>query len=692
MKRKLLVLLLALCMLFLASCDIREPLESISNMIYEAATNIGGQFLKETTYTSTESEPPSEESSSDEPSESESTESEDTAESTEPESTVPENTESSSTVPDIPDEPEPDPLPTRNPASFDKLMGTGIDYALPNNTTTTYGDMFNLLKNEKYFSFVRIYKDFDEGIYTDNNGLTYKINEQMALTRAGTNHKCRTSLILDIKFQNYAENVDIPTSKIKKADLEALVSALESAEHLTIASALDRFVQALSESEFTGAQASLSSAFTAIKASYAELSDEASFTNPYAETPLNNKLSGILADSSASLEAIGEDNAMYDMISVFDTALAEHLVSFDRTDEAGLKSGVDALLDDFLADLLSELYSYQAYTLASLAEPKTSYLDLAKQIYEYESRFGNKFAGNLRLIELGKHPEKTISAQEYAKIISITYDGDKYKTEGNVGIINAEAEAKIVLGALESPNMMYVAQVMQALATLRPDSQPLFVGAFNTEAFISSSVTPESVYLATESELGLMAEYRDELYPHVELFVSAFGYNTLDTESAYYASEQLQADYLLRSMLIFSRLGIDQASICQLRDRDGDEYNGFGVLNSDGTPKIAHYYLSSAKTLLTGYTFSSVVENAQGAVVFELANESGDKIYAVWNAVSDDSVIENVMISAQGECTVYSLKSDSVELNSLSTSADGWITLNATKTPQFVFVPAQISE
>lgn len=678
MKRKIFVILLALCLLFLTSCDLQGPLESLSNMLYEAATNIGGNFLKETTFTPA---PP--------PPESESTESE----SAEPESTEPESTESteseSDELPSLPDqpepepEPEPEPLPERNPTSFDAMMGTTVDFPLPNNSTDVkYGDLYNVLSNQ-YFSFVRIHKNFSEGIYTDGNGQSYELNEGLALIIAGIQYSSDTSLLLDIKFDQYVEQAQGEVvATVSKDEIFALSDGFEGAVYLPLKDSLYSAGFATNEGGFTNAKTAISTVISATVNALDGLEGE----------ELTARLEAIAAEIVTAKSALGASNPFVESTASVAQKLYDICASL-ASDGAKVESASSAL-NVYLGKLTEKIDEYKNFILFATQEPKKSYHDLAKEIFLYEYNYSGRYSGNLSRIELGRHPEKSLTAQQYAKLISLVYDGDG-KGESGIGIVTDRDDAKVIFGALESPDMYFVAQTMQALKALRPSSQPLFVGAFNTESFIESSMTPESAYLSADSKLAELVEYRDELYSHVEMYVSGFGYNTVDTSSPYYASEKMQADYMLRSLLIFSRLGIDRASAAQLKDFEGDEFNGFGIIRSDNTPKIAYNYLNTARELLEGYTFKSVIEGEHGAMVYDF--EKGDShIIAVWNPAGDgSSAIEDVKIFVGEEdiatlCTLNAseIGASSSELESL----DGWVSVSAECTPKFIVLTAPAAE
>lgn len=330
-------------------------------------------------------------------------------------------------------------------------------------------------------------------------------------------------------------------------------------------------------------------------------------------------------------------------------------------------------------------------TEAGDGEGEKSFADIAELVKATQKTQGSTMTAGVYKLALGKTPDLSMSAGSYAKLISLAYDGNRGEIEGT-GIMNAgyETKSQLYTGYLSAPNAQYMSDMFDALKLLRGRNTILALAGVNTNAFVPANVTPESYYLDKTSELYKMIALRNESYNHVEIGVR-FGYNTLDTESDYYVTEQVQANYLVRSYLLLSALGVDNATICQYKDVDGEEFNGFGTLNADGTEKLSQYYLAIMSRTLEGFTFAEMVENAQGAMVYRFENEGGDSVYAVWNAVNDGSSIEDVQITVgQGDATLVTLTGayayDGTALEKDTTNEI--VTVDAGEAPVFVKVVA----
>jgi hypothetical protein len=144
---------------------------------------------------------------------------------------------------------------------------------------------------------------------------------------------------------------------------------------------------------------------------------------------------------------------------------------------------------------------------------------------------------------------------------------------------------------------------------------------------------------------------------------------------------------MVRSYLIFAGLGVDSAYAYALQDKTGAEYDGYGIIKEDGTAKKAQYYLFNTRRLLADYTFKSVIENSQGAMIYEFEKSTGERILAVWNPVSDDSVLDGVQIATQSEGTLVRLESFNgytFGINDTLTPDGGFVKVDATATPQFI--------
>lgn len=322
-------------------------------------------------------------------------------------------------------------------------------------------------------------------------------------------------------------------------------------------------------------------------------------------------------------------------------------------------------------------------------------VEMARALLNYYNEYSSPNGANIRRIESGYHADKTLKAADYAKILNYAYDGNRgLVSDLGMNYLYYGSEAKVSVGPLSQPSMMYMWNVLDTIAQMRGESSNnlLAVSTVSTDAFLPSNVTPESQYTSANNELVKMVNLRDTSFKHIEIFVSAFGYNTIDTESEYYVTEQRQADYLVRSYLLFAGLGIDNASVCQYKDVEGSEYHGFGVLNQYENPKIAQYYLWGMGRVLSGYTFSDRVENQDGAFVYKFTNENGDIIYAVWNGVDDGTTISGVKLQTEeNNVRLINLPNNGyvsgIETR-LIADEDGFVSVDAGETPVFVKVTA----
>lgn len=336
--------------------------------------------------------------------------------------------------------------------------------------------------------------------------------------------------------------------------------------------------------------------------------------------------------------------------------------------------------------------------IANGTSTSDSYAEVAKRACEYYNTYASPFGAGIRRIEIGKNPEKYLNAADYALVLSLAYDGG-YGVEEGLGILNTSyKDGKITTGALASPDSFYMVMMMEALMELRGDLEgTVAVSTIATDSFVTSDKTPEAHYLDPRNGLSQMVGVRDASYNHIELFVSAFGYNTLDTQSEYYTTEQRQADYLIRTYLLFSAMGIDGASICQYKDEEGSAYHGFGVLDESGAPKIAQYYLYTFSQIMADYTFDCEVESETQALIYRFKNTEGDMIYAVWNPVNDGSAVSGVELSTGCDAALIALQGDTYTAegaqSTLTADESGFVTIESVgETPMFVRVENTVVE
>ena len=153
---------------------------------------------------------------------------------------------------------------------------------------------------------------------------------------------------------------------------------------------------------------------------------------------------------------------------------------------------------------------------------------------------------------------------------------------------------------------------------------------------------PEDPKLDYLRSVERLINWRNQHAPGKEIRVTEFGWDAstkgapaTGTFSKWVGStETEQAQYLVRSFLVFSKLDVTRAYIFFFDDKDEPQIHGSSGLTRNGSPKPAFHAVAHLRKTLGDYRFRRVVEETQGKVfVYEYVH--GDdptrRIWAVWS-------------------------------------------------------------
>lgn len=278
-----------------------------------------------------------------------------------------------------------------------------------------------------------------------------------------------------------------------------------------------------------------------------------------------------------------------------------------------------------------------AYTTVQLAEMVTSFAK--KYCDPYDGIY------KIRRFELGANPDKTISAEEYASLLNLCYDANLGAEKSlNYGVAGVNPAVKIIAGQMSTVDVDYVKSLMTALSSLRNDGfSPIGGWSFS----YMKSEAPEA-YL-TDTALNELIAYRNENYSNLEIIIGEFGWDSKNTESPYYVaptekytSEELQCAYIVRSYLIFDKMGIDKCSLVAFDDTETDGFGVYKLVDEGGTmklrEKVSYYGVQALFSVSDGMYFKEAVVNGEnGVYVYTYENENGDVLYAMWSTEEGQS-------------------------------------------------------
>lgn len=311
-----------------------------------------------------------------------------------------------------------------------------------------------------------------------------------------------------------------------------------------------------------------------------------------------------------------------------------------------------------------------------------SYLDHAQFIFQYAARYGGTKVDNARLV-LAKNQERKsglntlqyfenwneqdkwwkgkesyFSPYEYAAMSSADFDGHVGTMGKDVGIKNADQDAKLVIGGLADPNIDYI-KALKFWCDHNRNGQFIWSvinihyycndGGGQFQSF--NGISPEQDNL--REKLAVFTDYRNKYLPGVELWLSEFGYDVKDDSKqrvhpiGSMNAEQVQAAWLVRSFLAISAAGIDKAHQYMIRDTDGSgtyASSGLYYWKKDNGKKEAQlrpawYYLSTLQRLLGSYRFENEIASGNKNVriyAFVSPSNPSKKVFALWCTTSED--------------------------------------------------------
>jgi hypothetical protein len=154
---------------------------------------------------------------------------------------------------------------------------------------------------------------------------------------------------------------------------------------------------------------------------------------------------------------------------------------------------------------------------------------------------------------------------------------------------------------------------------------------------------PEDPKLDYLRRVERLIAWRDQHAPGKEVRITEFGWDastkpapTTGTFSKWVgSSEQEQAQYLVRSFLVFSKYDVARAYIFFFDDKDEPQIHGSSGLTRNGRPKPAFYAVAHLRRTLGDYRFHRVLRETQdNGFVYEFIHGDNPKrrIWAVWSA------------------------------------------------------------
>ncbi len=298
------------------------------------------------------------------------------------------------------------------------------------------------------------------------------------------------------------------------------------------------------------------------------------------------------------------------------------------------------------------------------------------------------------------------SGREYAANLSAFYDGDKNTMGPGVGVKNADPSMKVVMAGVATPTTDYLKGMIDWSKEHRgykPNGQPDLPWDIINYHYYSCEYSP-NVKKHTNLETGVAPELSNtetiakdfmqtaQIYANgMPVWVTEAGYDLHpnSTQRAIPIGKKpallTQADWVLRTSLLYSRMGIAKLFFYELYDDNGTniKYGTSGLLNANKTRRPAADYLYQTQKLFGAYSFVSQISNAPEVDMYQ---NKDTIMYVIFNPTQEGKESNyNLDLKNATSAYIYIPKpeSDNMEMHQEKTT-NGKLGLIATETPMFV--------
>jgi endoglucanase len=367
-----------------------------------------------------------------------------------------------------------------------------------------------------------------------------------------------------------------------------------------------------------------------------------------------------------------------------------------------------------------------------------SYIEQARVAFQYVARYGSNTNVDAKLLSVNGTPRWTDdqintvktgmglikyiecdnerdkwwkgrkgyqTAYEYAANLSAFYDGHKNTLGPGIGVKNADPNMQVVMAGLASANTDYVRGMIDWCIQNRgykPDGSVnlcwdvINYHLYSNDAHSSQNGNSTRGVAPEVSEAGDVAqkfvEMAHQYAGDMPVWITELGYD-LNQGSIIKAipiagksPSQTQADWLLRSSLLYARKGIDRIFFYQAYDDNPAnpiQFGSSGLINQDKTRKPAADYLYQTQRLLGKYVYKETLRNDP---IVDRYEYNGRSAYAL--VVPDEKgrkVAYTLDLGGADSASIYNPKigSDNMDVKKVKLT-NGELKLTITETPQFV--------
>ncbi len=367
-----------------------------------------------------------------------------------------------------------------------------------------------------------------------------------------------------------------------------------------------------------------------------------------------------------------------------------------------------------------------------------SYLEQAKVAFQYAARYGSnpnvdrsllsvnttpRWSGDVvNTVKVGLNSVKYIECEnerdkwwrgrkayqtafEYAANLSAFYDGNKNTMGAGVGVKNADPNMKVVMAGTALATTDYVKGMVDWCRRHRgynaDGSVNLCWDVINYHLYSNDFKTSQSgnATRGAAPEISGAAEVAADFVETAHLYagdmpvwVTELGYD-INQNSPFKAipigskpALETQADWILRSSLLYARAGIDRIFFYEMYDDNVNnplQFSSSGLLNPDKSRKPAADYIKQVTKKFGEYVYKETIGNDPVVDRYEL---NGKSMYVI--LVPDEKnryALYNLDIPNTPYATLYTPKVGSESMDStIMAKTNGRFAVYAAETPVFV--------
>lgn len=197
-------------------------------------------------------------------------------------------------------------------------------------------------------------------------------------------------------------------------------------------------------------------------------------------------------------------------------------------------------------------------------------------------------------------------------------------------------------------------------------------------------------------DIEALCRWRDAHAPEKPVWITEFGYDATtkpNEPTGTFAkwegvTDEQQAQWLVRSLLVFSALPIERAYIYYFNDKDEPSVHASAGLTRNFQPKPSFHSLAHLQRVLGDYRFARIVRNQPGELrVHEYRNDGNRLVWAVWSPTGNGRTSTVKLDQLPGKLVAAEampLSDDDAAALDVEQLPGGQLTLQVTESPSYL--------